>query len=79
MQASGEQFVSVEDSMSMVHTSRGRLLPPAPTVRSEVAIVTGLGEALFGGGDDDLGCSTPSPRRATLPHPSPSVRLERSA
>jgi molybdopterin-dependent oxidoreductase alpha subunit len=51
VQASGEQFVSVEDSMSMVHASRGRLLPPAPTVRSEVAIVTGLGEALFGGGD----------------------------
>src|SRR5258708_12078358 len=57
VQASGEQFVSVEDSMSMVHASRGRLLPPAPTVRSEVAIVTGLGEALFGDGDgdDDLG------------------------
>jgi molybdopterin-dependent oxidoreductase alpha subunit len=56
VQASGEQFVSVEDSMSMVHASRGRFLPPAPTVRSEVAIVTGLGEALFGdGGGDDLG------------------------
>ena len=51
-QASGDQFVTVEDSMSMVHTSRGRLLPPAPTVRSEVAIVTGLGETMFG---DDLG------------------------
>src|SRR5579871_4452706 len=52
VQAGGEQFVTVEDSMSMVHASRGRLLPPAPTVRSEVAIVTALGEALFG---DDLG------------------------
>jgi molybdopterin-dependent oxidoreductase alpha subunit len=52
MQAGGEQFVTVEDSMSMVHASRGRLLPPAPTVRSEVAIVTGLAEALFG---EDLG------------------------
>ena len=52
VQATGEQFVSVEDSMSMVHASRGRLLPPAPTVRSEVAIITGLAEAMFG---DELG------------------------
>ncbi|HEY3871488.1 MAG TPA: FdhF/YdeP family oxidoreductase [Actinocrinis sp.] len=52
LQAGGAQFVTVEDSMSMVHASRGRLLPPAPTVRSEVAIVTGLGEAMFG---EDLG------------------------
>jgi len=52
VQAGGEQFVSVEDSMSMVHASRGRLLPPSPQVRSEVAIVTGLAEELFGA---DLG------------------------
>ncbi|MGH6655120.1 MAG: FdhF/YdeP family oxidoreductase [Actinocrinis sp.] len=51
-QAGGEQFVTVEDSMSMVHASRGRLLPPASTVRSEIAIVTGLAEAMFG---EDLG------------------------
>jgi molybdopterin-dependent oxidoreductase alpha subunit len=48
----GEQFVTVEDSMSMVHASRGRLAPGSPHLRSEVAIVTGLGRALFG---DDLG------------------------
>ncbi|MGI8880778.1 MAG: FdhF/YdeP family oxidoreductase [Jatrophihabitans sp.] len=48
----GEQFVSVEDSMSMVHSSRGRLAPGSPWLRSEVAIITGLGEALFGA---DLG------------------------
>ena len=48
VQAGGEQFVTVEDSMSMVHASRGRLLPPSPEVRSEVAILTGLGEELFG-------------------------------
>ena len=44
----GEQFVTVEDSMSMVHASRGRLAPGSPQLRSEVAIVTGLGDALFG-------------------------------
>ncbi len=47
-----EQFVSVEDSMSMVHTSRGRLPAGSPQLRSEVAIVTGLGHELWG---DDLG------------------------
>jgi molybdopterin-dependent oxidoreductase alpha subunit len=52
LQAGGEQFVTVEDSMSMVHSSRGRLAPGSPQLRSEVAIVCGLGEALFG---DDLG------------------------
>lgn len=48
----GEQFVTVEDSMGMVHASRGRLLPGSPELRSEVAIVTGIAQALFG---DDLG------------------------
>jgi molybdopterin-dependent oxidoreductase alpha subunit len=52
VQAGGEQFVSVEDSMSMVHSSRGRLEPGSSQLRSEVAIVTGLGHALFG---DDVG------------------------
>jgi len=51
-QASGEQFVTVEDSMSMVHESRGSLDPGSPDLRSEVAIVTGLGKALFG---EDIG------------------------
>ena len=53
VQAGGEQKVSVEDSMSMVHASTGRLAPGSPHLRSEVAIITGLGRALFG--DDDLG------------------------
>jgi molybdopterin-dependent oxidoreductase alpha subunit len=48
----GEQFVTVEDSMSMVHMSHGRLMPGSDQLRSEVAIVTGLGERLFG---DDMG------------------------
>jgi molybdopterin-dependent oxidoreductase alpha subunit len=46
-QAGGEQFVTVEDSMSMVHSSRGRLVPGSPHLRSEVSIVAGLAEALF--------------------------------
>ncbi|MFB8176660.1 FdhF/YdeP family oxidoreductase [Streptomyces sp. NPDC055966] len=49
-QASGEQFVTVEDTMAMVHASRGRLRPGSPHLRSEVAIVAGLGLALFGDG-----------------------------
>jgi len=47
-QGGDEQFVSVEDSMSMVHASRGRLRPASAQLRSEVAIVAGLGRALFG-------------------------------
>jgi molybdopterin-dependent oxidoreductase alpha subunit len=50
-QAGGDQVVSVEDSMGMVHLSRGRLAPAAPSLRSEVAIVAGLGQALFGSSD----------------------------
>ncbi|WP_412541090.1 FdhF/YdeP family oxidoreductase [Longispora sp. K20-0274] len=38
-------FVTVEDSMSCVHASRGSLRPAAPTLLSEVAIVSRLGAA----------------------------------
>ena len=54
VQAGGEQHVTVEDSMSVVHSSRGRLAPASRELRSEVAIITGLGAELFG---DDLGWS----------------------
>ncbi len=43
----GDQFVTVEDSMGMVHMSRGRFTPPGQS-RSEVSIVCDLGAALFG-------------------------------
>lgn len=43
-----KQVVSVEDSMSMVHLSRGNLPPPGPQVRSEVAIICGLARRLLG-------------------------------
>src|SRR5690606_20268238 len=42
------QVVSVEDSMSMVHLSRGSLTPPSDQVRSEVAIVCELARELLG-------------------------------
>ncbi|MBC7978668.1 MAG: FdhF/YdeP family oxidoreductase, partial [Myxococcales bacterium] len=47
-QANGAQFVTVEDSMSMVHRSQGMLAPASPELRSEPAIVAGLGRALLG-------------------------------
>ena len=48
VQASGEQFVSVEDSTCSVHASRGPLQPASPHLRSEVAIVTGIAERTLG-------------------------------
>jgi len=38
----GPQGVTVEDSQGAVHLSHGRLMPPATTLKSEVAIVCGL-------------------------------------
>jgi len=43
-----KQVVSVEDSMSMVHLSRGSLHPPGDRVRSEVAIVCELARTVLG-------------------------------
>ncbi|TLG12386.1 FdhF/YdeP family oxidoreductase [Nocardia cyriacigeorgica] len=43
-----KQQVSVEDSMSMVHLSTGRLHPVSEHLRSEVAIVCELAQQLFG-------------------------------
>jgi molybdopterin-dependent oxidoreductase alpha subunit len=44
-----EQFVTVENSMGVVHSSRGTLEPASPRLRSEVAIVAGLARAVLGG------------------------------
>jgi len=44
----GEQFVTVEDSMSVVHRSQGRKSPASESLISEVAIVCGLADALWG-------------------------------
>lgn len=46
--AGRKQVVSVEDSMSMVHLSRGSLPPPGPQVRAEVAIICQLARRLLG-------------------------------
>jgi len=48
VQAGGEQVVTVEDSMSNVHASRGRLDPASPDLISEVAIVSRLARAVLG-------------------------------
>ncbi|MYU21616.1 FdhF/YdeP family oxidoreductase [Streptomyces sp. SID8352] len=49
VQAGGEQFVTVEDSMGMVHASRGRLEPASPHLLSEPAIVCRLARRVLGG------------------------------
>ncbi|SDR71977.1 formate dehydrogenase major subunit [Nocardioides scoriae] len=43
-----DQRVTVEDSMSAVHASRGPLKPAAPTLRSEVDILCSIAEATLG-------------------------------
>ncbi|MCZ4550282.1 FdhF/YdeP family oxidoreductase [Gordonia rubripertincta] len=43
-----KQEVTVEDSMSVVHLSRGSLPPSGTELRSEVAIISGLAEATLG-------------------------------
>ncbi|CAK7057250.1 FdhF/YdeP family oxidoreductase [Providencia rettgeri] len=44
-QSSGVQCVTVEDSMSMVHASKGLLKPCSPYLKSECAIVAGIAKA----------------------------------
>lgn len=44
-QASGEQFITVEDTFSMVHASQGNVEPLAHTLRSETAIVADIADA----------------------------------
>lgn len=46
-QTAGDQRVTVEDSMSAVHASRGRLAPASDRLLSEVAIVARLSKLLF--------------------------------
>ncbi|WP_191923707.1 FdhF/YdeP family oxidoreductase [Pantoea agglomerans] len=45
VQATGAQSVTVEDSMSMVHASRGSLDPASPHLKSEPALVASLAKA----------------------------------
>jgi molybdopterin-dependent oxidoreductase alpha subunit len=48
IQSSGEQFVSVENSMGVVHSSKGVLNPPSSKLKSEPAIVAELAKATLG-------------------------------
>ncbi|MFJ8000690.1 FdhF/YdeP family oxidoreductase [Streptomyces sp. NPDC096310] len=48
IQAGGRQIVTVEDSMGMVHASRGNLPPASPHLLSEPAIVARLARATLG-------------------------------
>ncbi|MFC7894105.1 FdhF/YdeP family oxidoreductase [Streptomyces sp. NPDC057381] len=50
IQAGGEQFVTVENSMSEVHVSRGRLTPASRVLLSEVAILCRLARRTLDGG-----------------------------
>jgi molybdopterin-dependent oxidoreductase alpha subunit len=47
MQARGPQIVTVEDSTSVIHPSRGRVEPASPHLLSEPAIVAGIAKALL--------------------------------
>ncbi|MTE18572.1 FdhF/YdeP family oxidoreductase [Streptomyces sp. TRM43335] len=48
VRAGGEQFVTVEDSMGVVHASRGRLAPAGEHLLSEPAIVCRLARRVLG-------------------------------
>jgi molybdopterin-dependent oxidoreductase alpha subunit len=50
MQAHGQQSITVEDSMSMVHASAGRNEPASDHLRSEPAIIAGIARATIGAG-----------------------------
>lgn len=47
LQEEGSQFVSVENSMGVIHSSQGRLNPISKYLKSEVAIVCELAKRLF--------------------------------
>jgi len=47
-QKAGEQFVSVENSMGVVHSSRGTLEPASPNLLSEPCVVARLARATLG-------------------------------
>ncbi len=49
--AGSDRFVSVENSMAVVHRSAGRLTPAGPELRSEPEIVAGIAHATLGSED----------------------------
>ncbi|MXP24732.1 FdhF/YdeP family oxidoreductase [Altererythrobacter indicus] len=53
-QASGNQWVSVEDSFSHIYGSRGHRTPAGDNIKSETAIVCGIAEATLGSANPRL-------------------------
>lgn len=47
LQREGLQFVTMENSMGIVHSSRGSLPPASDVLKSEVAIIVGIAKAVF--------------------------------
>ena len=47
IQASGKQFITVENSMGIVHKSKGSFNPASPHLQSEHAIIAGIANATF--------------------------------
>ena len=48
IQTGGEQFVTVENSMGIVHKTQGHLRPISSLVRSESSIISGIAKATLG-------------------------------
>ncbi|WP_308491625.1 FdhF/YdeP family oxidoreductase [Microbacterium terrisoli] len=48
MQAAGPQMLSVEDSVCAIHSTRGKVKPISPLLRSEMSVVVGIARALLG-------------------------------
>lgn len=57
-QATGEQFITVEDTFSMVHASQGNVVPLAKTIHSETAIVADIAEATLTKGKTNGGTNS---------------------
>ena len=45
IQKSGKQFITVENSMGIVHKSKGSLTPASENLKSEPAIIAGIANA----------------------------------
>ncbi len=52
IQKSGEQFLTVENSMGIVHSTKGVLRPPSPLLKSEPEIIASIASATLGKNDD---------------------------
>ncbi|MBI5766831.1 MAG: FdhF/YdeP family oxidoreductase [Verrucomicrobia bacterium] len=66
VQAGGEQFVTVEDSMGIINPSRGRLAPASAHLRSEVAIVCGIASEVERVDHNALSGSSNAPQTSAL-------------